>query len=118
MSLNHQNRLWVALLALMASFLWTTQSARDWQLQLDGSGYAQRGDIGFAQVIEPDRSHTGREFNPERRPESPGLAAFYATVEASFFRNRIRPGSTPVTGDIQPVALPAIRAPPQFPIPA
>ena len=114
MNIHNQNRHWLALVGLMASFLWTAQITVDWRSQLDDTGYAQRGDIGINQVIETERGTTGREFNPEKRPESSAIAPHNGSVTARIVRSGVHPGSPAVAAGVQPFALPVIRAPPQF----
>ncbi len=114
MNFHAENRHWLALAGLMAAFLWTAQVTVDWRSQLDDSSYAQRGDIGISQVIEPERGTTGREFNPEKRPESSAIAPHHGSVAARIVRSGVHPGSPVVAAGVHPFALPVIRAPPQF----
>lgn len=114
MNSHAENRHWLALVGLMAAFLWTAQVTVDWRSQLGDTAYAQRGDIGISQVIEPERGTGGREFNPERRTESSAIASHDGTVTAHIFRTGVHSGAPLVAASVQAFKLPVIRAPPQF----
>lgn len=111
-------KLWLSALGLLTALLWTAQFAADWYVPHSDIGIAELDKIELAHVIHTESSDSSRAIRLESKPDPAASTAGLFTAHVIRTDRSLTTFAAEHTHRDLVVAIPGIRAPPHYSLPA